>query len=249
MHPRRAPTSWDLPTGCPGQRTRPPSRTSSLASPPAHKNTLTLENLQLPLGCSHLNRAPPASTPPPTPPHTHLSSGELPSQTAQALMPLFQYCSSPLIGSFMAAAPVAITTASACNTRVCPPTSRGQGRVATTGRGEATRGWACPSGELGLACEGGSAGGATGRTSAAGGTSCCRRGNIHWGARRGVMPGVPGTAVLDPRPWGQPPAPRGPLWNSPSSPRGANPLEPGQPTHLHPIPSTPAAPTAPAPAP
>lgn len=42
----------------------------------------------------------------------HRKSGEEPSQTAQAEMPLFQYSLSPWMGSFRAAAPVAMTTAS-----------------------------------------------------------------------------------------------------------------------------------------
>lgn len=44
-------------------------------------------------------------------------SGEEPSHTAQAEMPLFQYCCRPPMRSFLAAAPVATITASASTTR------------------------------------------------------------------------------------------------------------------------------------
>ena len=55
----------------------------------------------------------------------HRNSGEEPSQTAQAEMPLFQYCSSPLMGSLRAAAPVAMMTASASTTRLSVSSRKG----------------------------------------------------------------------------------------------------------------------------
>lgn len=64
----------------------------------------------------------------------HLKRGEEPSQTAQAEMPFCQYVSRPLMGSFRAAAPVAMMTASASTTR--ESVSRRKGEPCGAGRRE-----------------------------------------------------------------------------------------------------------------